>query len=114
MTQSDKPDGPKHGLPPGQEPPPLPRWFALKGPAPYTLVQNVPLIMSLFSGTILILNGILTQKLLPGNLYDEVTTVIAWFSTAGLFLQSRMTKWNKIAAWREKIRNEEKDKNDAD
>jgi hypothetical protein len=114
MTQSDKPDGPKHGLPPDKEPPPLPKWFALRGPAPFWFVQNLPLIMSLISGTALILNGLLTSKLLPGNLYNEVTTGVAWLSTAGLFVQSRQAKWNKIAEWREKVRNEEKDKNDAD
>jgi hypothetical protein len=112
---ADEPkNGPKHGLPPELEPPPLPKWFALRGPEPGWLASHWSLGLAIISGIALILNGLLSQKMVSANLYNEVTTGVAWLSTAALFLQSRQQKVVKVAKWRAKVRAEEKERDDAD
>jgi hypothetical protein len=99
----------EHSKDPEPEPkiPRLPKWFALRGPEPGWLASNWSLILACVSGLALVLNMILTQKLLPANWYNEITTIVAWLSTAALFLQSRQGHVNAIAEWRARTREAE-------
>jgi hypothetical protein len=90
----------------------LPKWFALRGPEPYSLVSNLSLTLSVLSIVALMLNMILTQKLLPANWYNEITTIIAWISSIALLIQSRSSRISAIAEWRAEVRAKE-GKNDA-
>jgi hypothetical protein len=64
-------------------------------------------MLAIVGGAALTLNVALTQKLLPGNLYNEVTTTVAWLSTAALFLQNRQAKVERVAKWRAEVRAKE-------
>jgi hypothetical protein len=103
--------GPPASKPP-DKPPPLPKWFALKGPEPGWLARNWSLMLAIVSGLALTLNTVLSQKLVSANLYNEVTTVVAWLSTAALFLQNRQSHVERVAKWRAQVRAEEKAKED--
>jgi hypothetical protein len=78
----------------------LPEWVALRGPEPGWLARNWTLALALISGAALTLNTMLSQRLVSADLYNEVTTAVAWLSTAALFLQSRQNTVNKVAKWR--------------
>jgi hypothetical protein len=89
---------------PTAKPAPLPEWFATKGPEPGWLARNWSLALAAVSGVTLTLNTILSQMLVSADLYNTVTTIVAWLSTAALFLQSRQSKVNEVAKWRAQVR----------
>ena len=109
-----------HGPPPPEQPPsgggagkpPLPKWFALRGPEPGWLARNWSLALAIISGLALALNNILSARLVSPELYNHVTTWVAWLSTAALYLQNRQTKITKVATWRAQVRAQEAAKTD--
>lgn len=86
----------------------LPKWLALRGPEPGFFASHWSLALAVISGLALTLNTMLSQRLVSANLYNEVTTWVAWLSTASLFLQSRQNTVNKVAKWRAEERSKAK------
>ena len=102
-----KPPPPKPPLKPPGTGTALPKWFALRGPEPGWVARNWSFILAVVSAVVLLLNMMLSQQLVGAHLYNEVTTIVAWLSPAALFLQSRQSKVEAVAAWRAQIRAEE-------
>lgn len=85
----------------------LPKWFALKGPAPYWLAENWSLIFAVVSGVLVLLNTMIAVPGMSVTTEKWVNAVIAWVASGALYLQGRQKKVMAIAEWRKKVRAEE-------
>jgi hypothetical protein len=84
----------------------LPRWFAVKGPAPYWLAEYWSMILAILSAVVVLLNTLIT---VPGiSLTGEkwINAAVAWVAAGALYLQRRQAKIDQIAEWRKRVRDE--------
>jgi hypothetical protein len=90
------------------KPPPLPEWFATRGPKPGWLATHWASMLAFVGAATLLLNTYVTAGVFANDnpLHGHINEAVAWLTTAALYLQSRQSKVERVAAWRAQVRAE--------
>jgi hypothetical protein len=95
-------------LDPVVKPPPLPEWFATRGPEPGWLASHWSSWLAFLGAATLLLNDFVTVGVFANDnpLHGYINQGVAWLTTAALYLHSRQAKVERVAAWRAQVRAE--------